>query len=231
MIVIGAKPDICVSTCAPTAWPPDLRPFSSSRTMSSRATGSSHHTGSGAIIAATRLPSAPRSTSARTLTGTIALSSSPFVFWPRRRRCLPSAPATVASTTSLTVPPSSFLIALTSPSFTRTHVKRRCGPIDWLYGLDGAGLRPAHAIAPMPTAASRRLSATIRGPRKMARTERISSPGIVARSTIASPSSWAADGSGRGSQRSPVSVGAAGWGEVSNSTDMMSTPEMPSTSA
>ena len=71
----------------------------------------------------------------------------------------------------------------------------------------------------------------MRGPRNTARTERAISAGIVARSTIASPSSCAEEGSGRGSQRSPVSVGAAGSGEVSNSTDMMSTPEMPSTSA
>ena len=132
MIVDGANPDRSVSTWAPTAWPPDLRPFSSSRTMSSRATGSWHQTGSGAIIAATLLPSAPRSTSWRTLTGTIAFSSRPSVSCPRRRRWRPSAPATVASTTSLTVPPSESLIALMSRRLARTQVKRRCGPIGWL---------------------------------------------------------------------------------------------------
>ena len=77
MIVGGANPVRSVSTWAPTAWPPCFRSLSSWRTMSSRASGSWHHTGSGAIIAATRLPSAPRSTSERTLTGIIALSSSP----------------------------------------------------------------------------------------------------------------------------------------------------------
>ena len=56
----GAKRVSSVSTCAPTAWPPSLRSFISSRTMSRRATGSWHHTGSGAIIAATLLPSWPR---------------------------------------------------------------------------------------------------------------------------------------------------------------------------
>ena len=70
-----------------------------------------------------------------------------------------------------------------------------------------------------------------RGPRSTARTLRAISAGIVARSSSASPSSCARLGSGRGSQRSPGSVGAAGSGEVSNSTEMMSTPEMPSTSA
>ena len=46
-----------------------------------RSTGpySWHHTGSGAIMAATWLPSWPRSTSARTLTGIMAFSSSPSV--------------------------------------------------------------------------------------------------------------------------------------------------------
>ena len=55
--------------------------------------GSWHQTGSGAIIAATLLPSAPRSRSVRTLTGTIAFSSRPSVTlarcrrrWPRGRR-------------------------------------------------------------------------------------------------------------------------------------------------
>ena len=46
-------------------------------------------------------------------------------------------------------------------------------------------------MAPTPTAASRRPSSTRRGPRKTARTERATSPGIVARSSSASPSSWA----------------------------------------
>ena len=45
MIVGGAKPESSVSTWAPTAWPPCFSPLSSSRTMSSRASGSWHHTG------------------------------------------------------------------------------------------------------------------------------------------------------------------------------------------
>ena len=53
--------------------------------VSSRSTGSVIPTGSGAHIAATRLPSAPRSTSARTDTGTIALSTTPSVASPCRR--------------------------------------------------------------------------------------------------------------------------------------------------
>jgi hypothetical protein len=36
---------------------------------------------------------------------------------------------TIVSITSFTVPPSEFLIAFTSSSDARTHVKRRCGPM------------------------------------------------------------------------------------------------------
>ena len=46
---------------------------------------------------------------------------------PRRCRCRRSASVTTVSTTSLTVPPSAFLIALTSSSDARVHVKRRSG--------------------------------------------------------------------------------------------------------
>ena len=66
-------------------------------------------------MAATRLPSAPRSASLRTETGTIAFSSSPFVrtlSWSRRY--LPSPRLTTDRTTSLRVPPSESLIALNS---------------------------------------------------------------------------------------------------------------------
>ena len=69
-------------------------------------------TGSGAYIAATRLPSAPRSASARTEIGTIAFSSRPSGSRPRRIRSARSAPVTTVRTTSLIVPPSASLIAL-----------------------------------------------------------------------------------------------------------------------
>jgi hypothetical protein len=106
--------------------------------VSSRWTGSVMPIGSGAHIAATRLPSAPRSTSARIEIGTIALSTVSSVVSPCIRRYRPSAPATTASTTSLTVPPRAFLTALNSESSARTQVNRRCGPIRTLSGLDGA---------------------------------------------------------------------------------------------
>ena len=66
-------------TSAPAAWRDFFRSPIVSVTICIRSAGSSHQTGSGAIIAETRLPSAPCSDSARTLIGTIARSSSPEV--------------------------------------------------------------------------------------------------------------------------------------------------------
>ena len=73
MIVGGANPVSSVSTCAPTAWPEDFSSPIAWCTISKQSTGSSTPTGSGAYIVATRLPSAPRSVSARIETGTMAL--------------------------------------------------------------------------------------------------------------------------------------------------------------
>ena len=84
--MVGAKSTTRVRISAPTAWPEPFRSPIVSVTRCRRWTGSSHQTGSGAIIAEMRLPSAPRSSSARTLTGTIARISSPSVSWPRARR-------------------------------------------------------------------------------------------------------------------------------------------------
>ena len=99
-------------------------------TIPSRSTGSSHQTGSGAIIALTWLPSAPCPSGARTLTGTIASSSSPLVSWPIDRRCRPRAPETTVSTTSLTVPPCASLTRLKSMSGSadpgEAAIARRC---------------------------------------------------------------------------------------------------------
>ena len=86
MIVGGAKPDRPVRTWAPIAWPDSLIPSIASLIVCRRSTGSVIPTGSGAHIAATRLPSAPRSRSLRTETGTIALRTSSSVEWPARRR-------------------------------------------------------------------------------------------------------------------------------------------------
>ena len=74
-IVGGAKSASEVRSSAPTAWPDSFRPLIASCTVRKRAIGSASPIGSGAYIVLTLLPSAPRSASARTDTGTIALSS------------------------------------------------------------------------------------------------------------------------------------------------------------
>ena len=191
--------------------------------------GSARPTGSVAHIAATRLPSAPRSMSARTDTGTMALSPTPSVDCPWSCMYLPSAPATTASTTSLTVPPSEFLIALNWRRSALTHVNRRWGPIRWLNWLGGAAFIPVQASAPtLPNALPARL-ATVRGPRSVAWTPRITSAGTVVRSSSESASSWARLGSGRACHFWSGGATGSGSGEVSNSTVAMSTPEIPST--
>ncbi len=188
-------------------------------------------TGSGAHIAVTRLPSAPRSISARVDIGTIALSTMSSVGSPWSRMYRPSAPATTASTTSLTVPPSAFLIALKSARSPRSQVKRRWGPIVTLKGLGGAGWSPAHASAPSAISVSPAFCAIVRGPRNAARTPRTISRGAIARSSSASASSSASLGSGRGIHSCSGGATGIGSGAESNRTVAMSTPEMPSTSA
>ncbi len=103
-------------------------------TVRSRSIGSSHQIGSGAIIADTLFPSAPCSSSARTLIGTMARSSRSRVEAPVDRRYRPSAPVTAERMTSFTVPPAMALIRFSSARSVRTQSKRRYGPISRLSG-------------------------------------------------------------------------------------------------
>ncbi len=100
-----------------------------------------------------------------------------------------------------------------------------------LNGLGGAGaLIPASVVAPTLARPSLTCSAARRGARSSARAPRAISAGTVERSISASPSSFADPGSGLALQGAAGAVGA-GSRAVSNSTVVMSTPEMPSTSA
>ena len=231
MIVGGAKSERPVSTVAPTAWPDSLSSPISACTSAKVSTGSSLHTGSEAHIAATLLPRAPRSVSARTETGTMALSVSSSVGKARSRSQRPSASETTLSTTSLIVPPRTFLIALKRSSSASTQSKRRWGEIDTFSGVLGAGLMPPEASAPTAAASSTTRRTTRRGPRSTARAPRTISVGRVARSTSASPSSWASLGNGRATHGRSGGAGGGASGAASNSTVVMSTPEMPSTRA
>ncbi len=99
-------------------------------------------------------------------------------------------------------------------------------------GLGGAGaLTPASVVAPTPTTVSLRWASALRGVRSAARAPLSISPGTVERSSSASPSSFACPGSGRATHGAGGRDGCSGSGEASNSTVVMSTPEIPSTSA
>ena len=66
---------------------------------------------------------------------------------PRLRSTLRKAPLTAASTTSLTVPPSSRLMALMSVSDARAQAYRRCRPMGPLSEEPGAGLADVASFA------------------------------------------------------------------------------------
>ena len=102
-------------------------PAIASLTARSRSTGSARWIGSGAISCVMRLPSEPSCSGARVETGTQAFISSPSVRMPRLCSQSRSAPATTASTTSLTVPPNASLTSLKSSSCAGAIAIRRCG--------------------------------------------------------------------------------------------------------
>ena len=153
-IVGGAKLCTPAITSAPSACLDSFSPSISRVTKRSRSTGSAMYTGSGPRIATMRLPPSKCSSSVLTETGTSARSSTPSVRAAREIRKVRSAPATIVSTTSLTVPPNAFLTSLKSSRLFVTPTKRRCGPIGTLSSVLGAGFRAAQAISPMPSTAS-----------------------------------------------------------------------------
>ena len=151
---------------------------------------------------------------------------------PRERSHFCSAPATVASTTSLTVPPSAFFTRLKSASSWRTQTSRRCGPISTLSGVSGAGFMPGpHDLAEPLERLARLLQRLGRGgsprrpdaPPSRAGARR----GRARRARPCRAGSASAAGS---TARSGCATGA-GSGVRSNSTVARSTPETPSTSA
>ena len=87
---------------------------------------------------------------------------------------------------------------------------------------------PVRANAPAASSALTMARPACLGARKTARAPRTISAGVVARSTIASASTSASLGSGRGVHGSCAGT-SAGSGSVSKRTVVMSTPETPST--
>ena len=154
----------------------------------------------------------------------------PSVRTPRACSHWRSAPVTTASTTSLTVPPSAPLIRLNWARSARTHSKRRCEPILTFSGTDGAGLAKFQPTSPTASTASETRSTAVRGCSIACSIRRRAPIGLRATASASLIRSWAADGSGFGTQSSSGGAGS-GTGLTSKSTVAMSTPETPSTSA
>ena len=177
-----------------------------------------------------RLPAVPWSSSVRTDTGTSARISTPSVRRPRAIRKSRRAPATTASTTSLTVPPNAFLTVLKSSRLAVTATKRRCGPIGTFSGVSGAGFRPAQTISPIPSAASRTRASARSGWDSASSAPSTSASPARAAPVSPAATSCVAPGSGCGCQARPEFGICGGSGERSNSTVARSTPAMPSIS-
>jgi len=118
--VAGAPVETSTSVDAPRAWSVSLRLLVALVTICIRLPGSGSPSGSSMSHMATLFPSAPVSSWVRTDTGAMMRnSSSPSsssLTPPASTRYDLTAPATMASMTSLTVALCSFLILLTSPS-------------------------------------------------------------------------------------------------------------------
>ena len=122
----GMKLVASVSRSAGSAWWRSFAPRRYSWARSSRLRGSFTLVGIGTIIVETRLPNVPACSSVRTDTGIIATSGS-FGSSSRSSSQSRTAVAHSATTTSLTVMPSSFLSRLTVSSESEPNAKRRCG--------------------------------------------------------------------------------------------------------
>ena len=179
----------------------------------------------------TRLPSWPRSSASRMLTGHMARSSSPFVSWPRARRYRPRPPASTVSTTSFTVPPRADLTARVVGKENWAQANPRSPPTGRLKTVRGAGVALTGRVAELAEIISRVRCAMTSGRRasKAASVQvRLSSP---RRCCVASWRRLKGSGSGCGAQASAGGSGSSSVGETSLSTMVRSTPETPSTIA
>ncbi len=130
----------------------------------------------------------------------------------------------------MTVPPNAFLTVLKSSRLAVTATKRRWGPIGTFSGVCGAGFSPAHAISPMPSAASRTRAIARSGCASASSAPSASASPARAAPAMPAASSCVAPGSVWGFQARPELGICGGFGEMSNSTVARSTPAMPSMS-
>jgi len=136
-------------------------------------------------------------------------------------------PATIARTTSLTVPPNAFLTSLKSSSCSATATKRRCGPIGRSAASQAPGSGPpddlADALRGFTRAREGALGVGQRVHGALRERDAVRTAPIKPAVTNAT-----APGSGCGFQGFPLIVSGGGSGERSNSTVARSTPAMPS---
>ena len=118
------------------------------RTRRRRVRGLIAPTGTSTNAGATRLPTSPCSALERTDTGTITRSVRPLVGSPRASRSSCSPPATALSTTSLTVPPSTFLTSRSRSNGVSAIANRRAGPISVSKGPAGGEPMPITSRTP-----------------------------------------------------------------------------------
>ena len=84
---------------------------------------------------------------------------------PRPCKNRPSAPETIESTTSLSVPPARCRRSFTRSRSIRNQSKRRCGPMAGFNGVADDGRKPAATASPMPVISSRSARHAARGSR------------------------------------------------------------------
>ena len=132
-----------------------------------------------------------------------------------------------ASTTSLTVPPCSVRMALTSARRPRAHAQRRCGPIGPLSDVPAGGRSSVRRLV-TARAISAAWPAARPGARAVAHRLRTPSYGIFARCASAEPTMRGVLGSGAGSHGGGISAGGDRRSS-SKTTLSRSVPETPST--
>ena len=225
--VRGACPSAFSTRSAPSGWPPRLRLPICSITRARRRNGSGSSHGRSTNTNEIWFPSWPAPFSPRTFTGTIVFRRTGRS--PRLSRNSRTAPATTASTTSLTVAPKRLLIRRRSASGRRARARCRRGEIGSFKHVLGAAARNESASARALGNASPARPAIRRGCSARSSGERTSPSASPARSAIASTSRVTASGVRAGSQPSGSEGATSGVG--STSSEASSTAAMPSTIA
>ena len=171
-----------------------------------------------------RLPSSRWSAASRMLTGTIARRPAAGGVSPRAMSRSRSAAVTRARTTSLTVPPSARLIALSSSSDTSVTAIRRCSLSGTLRLVFGAATSSSRTSSSTRARAESSPSAARRGWRTRSTAASVAASGRAARRRMA-PGLCGSTSGGDGG----AGLRRGGCGSASSSTLPASTEPTPST--